>query len=780
MSRLPFAVVPLLSIALTGCAPEDPGKSDTGDAPATDADGDGSPADEDCDDTNASVNPGAEEVCDEIDNDCDGEVDEGLLLTLYNDADGDGHGDPTDPREACEPGDGAVDNDDDCDDADDQISPDADELCDGVDNDCDGVTDEETQDTVYLDADGDGHGDPDSATEACGVPDGYAAVGDDCDDSEALALPGGIEVCDEIDNDCDGFVDEDDATDAHTFYADVDGDGFGDPDSSTRSCEVATGYVDQARDCDDLDPDIRPDAPEICDTLDNDCDELIDDADPDVDRATGGTWYTDSDGDGYGDASADVWACTQPSDAVTDTTDCDDTDAAIHPAADEICNGGVDDDCDGAADDADAGVDLSTGSTWYADADSDGYGDSAAPTTACVQPSGTVTDTTDCDDTDGAINPGEAEVCNGGVDDDCSGAADDADAGVDLTTGATWYADDDSDGYGDATDSTDACLQPSGRVSDDTDCDDTDGTINPGETEAWYDGVDADCAGDDDYDADADGARSYVEAAGTDCADDDASVQDCGGSAASAGESCESVLDADSSLGDGAYWIDPDGSGAFEVDCDMTTGTGGWIELELDHSDASLVYQYSTSNPWRKCADDAAQYFNHLGGESSVAVDGSLTYGTETVTLSFLQPSTGTAYTATQTDAMRTLLTELHPDTRMIALTADDDSYSLEDGEGAGHEIYATDGTGVWTVLTPGTNAECGGSSTWPASGSRSAYYFWSTDAAYAEVAGTTGMTSGLMPALSASLILPYQVQAAIGTGGGAAFGWEEEIFLVR
>jgi hypothetical protein len=116
----------------------------------------------------------------------------------------------------------------------------------------------------------------------------------------------------------------------------------------------------------------------------------------------------------------------------------------------------------------------------------------------------------------------------------------------------------------------------------------------------------------------------------------------------------------------------------------------------------------------------------------------------------------------------------------MVALTADDDNYSLEDGDGSGHEIYATDGGGIWTVLTPGTNGECGGSTGWPQSGSQSAFYFWATDAADAAVAGTTGMTSGLMPALPANLILPYQVQAAIGTGGGVAFGWEEEVFLVR
>ena len=213
----------------------------------------------------------------------------------------------------------------------------------------------------------------------------------------------------------------------------------------------------------------------------------------------------------------------------------------------------------------------------------------------------------------------------------------------------------------------------------------------------------------------------------------------------------------------------------------MTSDGGGWIELELDHSDATLVYQYSTGNPWRKCADNAAAYYNHLGGEASVTVDGNITSSTPVdVTLSFLQPSTGTAYTATQAAALRTIVTELHPDTRIVTVTADDDGGSYEDGDGYGHEVYAQDSDGNWTVLTPGTNGECGGSSSWPQSGSRSAFYFWSTDAADSAVAGTTGMTSGLMGALPADLVLPVAIRAIVATGGGVAFGWEEEVFLVR
>ncbi|MEC8425048.1 MAG: MopE-related protein, partial [Myxococcota bacterium] len=657
----------------------------------------------------------------------------------------------------------------------------ADERCDGIDNDCDGQIDEGTRTTVYRDEDGDGFGDPTAPSEACGASDGYVDNRDDCDDTSAAARPGGIEVCDGVDNDCDALTDEDDAMDARTFYADVDGDGFGDPDNTTRSCALGVGYVDQARDCNDMDPDIRPGADEVCDGVDNDCDTLTDDTDQGVDRATGGTWYGDGDGDGYGDPAAGAWACTQPSGSVTDDTDCDDTSAAIHPGAPEVCNGGVDDDCDGYADDADVDVDLDTGTTWYADDDGDSYGDATDATRACVQPSATVGDATDCDDDDAGVHPGAVEVCNGGVDDDCNGDADDADAGVDLGTGTLWYIDDDDDGYGDAADGTPACAQPTGRVADGTDCDDTDGGIHPGTAEVWYDGVDADCGGDDDYDADADGAPSYAEAAGPDCADADPTVQDCGGSAASAGESCASILDSDATLGDGAYWVDPDGLGAFQVDCDMTTDGGGWVELELDSSDAVLVYQYSSSNPWRKCADDAAQHFHHTGTETTVAVDGNIAgAGPVDVTLTYLQPSTGTAYSIAEAEALRSVVGELHPGTRMVALTADDDGGSYEDGDTYGHEVYASDEGGTWTVLTPGTNGECGGSSSWPQAGSQSAFYLWATDPVDAAVSGTTGMTSGLMPSLPATLVMPVQIRFVVATGGGVAFGWEEAVFLVR
>jgi len=113
----------------------------------------------------------------------------------------------------------------DCDDNDPRRFPDASETCNGIDDDCDGVIDEDANDAVlyYVDADGDGFGNPDITSDACEAPTGFVENGSDCDDTESTAFPGGEEICDEIDNDCNGEVDE--GLD-ETFYIDEDGDGF--------------------------------------------------------------------------------------------------------------------------------------------------------------------------------------------------------------------------------------------------------------------------------------------------------------------------------------------------------------------------------------------------------------------------------------------------------------------------------------------------------------------------------------------------------------------------
>ena len=113
------------------------------------------------------MNPNALEICDGFDNNCDGEIDEGVTQTFYADEDGDGFGDPSVVKEACDILEGYVVSGNDCDDQNDSVYPAANELCDGLDNDCDGGIDEEVGSLFYVDADGDGIGDSEQMVTQC-------------------------------------------------------------------------------------------------------------------------------------------------------------------------------------------------------------------------------------------------------------------------------------------------------------------------------------------------------------------------------------------------------------------------------------------------------------------------------------------------------------------------------------------------------------------------------------------------------------------------------------
>jgi hypothetical protein len=503
----------------------DPPVEDTGPG-VQDADADGYPAGEDCDDDDASIHPGAEEICDGIDNDCDDEVDEGMLSTWYADGDGDGWGDDGAPTEACDAPSGAVERPGDCDDGNAESHPEAPERCNGLDDDCDDLIDEDLQEIWYRDGDGDGYGDADSSLESCDPGPGWVDDNLDCDDGDAEIRPGVEERCNDRDDDCDGAVDE---GLERAWYQDADGDGHGDPEEERVDCEPGTGWVTaaEADDCDDANSDIFPGADELCDTVDNDCDGTVDEDDA-IDAST---WHRDGDGDGYGDPTSTTLACAQPSGYLEDATDCDDGDDDVHPGADEPCDG-ADNDCDGDVDEGhdsdsdgiadcydseecdgldndgdglvdDDDPDVTGGDSWYADADGDGYGNPAFATTACGQPSGWVADDADCDDTAAGSNPGASERCDG-VDNDCDGITDEADA-VDAPG---WYLDGDGDGWG-AGVATTACSQPSGSVTDAGDCDDGDSGVYPG-AEERCDGVDQDCDGDIDEDP-VDGDAWYAD-----------------------------------------------------------------------------------------------------------------------------------------------------------------------------------------------------------------------------------------------------------------------------
>ncbi|MBJ96033.1 MAG: hypothetical protein CMP23_16335 [Rickettsiales bacterium] len=276
--------------------------------PGEDADGDGHAlAGGDCDDQDDSIYPGAPELQDSIDNDCDGLVDEGA-----EDVDDDG--------------DGMSDVQGDCDDNDPDVHPLADEVFNNQDDNCNGVIDEGTE---VVDDDG----------------DGFSELDGDCENANATIHPAALELLDQVDNDCDGISDE------NTVGSDDDGDGFSElqgdcddgnsatwpgapelSDGDDNDCngqvddgafitdDDGDGFSDLAGDCDDTNPYSYPGAPEYQDGEDNDCDGSVDE----------GMNAADNDGDGLSEAAGD----------------CNDANSLVYPGALEL-DDGIDNDCDG-------------------------------------------------------------------------------------------------------------------------------------------------------------------------------------------------------------------------------------------------------------------------------------------------------------------------------------------------------------------------------------------------------------------------------------------------
>ncbi len=593
----------------------------------------------DCDDTDSSVFPGAEEICNSLDDDCDTAVDEDAtdLATWYADDDSDTFGDSADTQEACEQPSGYVADSSDCDDSDGDVFPGADETCNDTDDDCDTDIDEDAADvaTWYTDADTDGFGDADDSTQSCDQPSGTVSDSSDCDDTDGSIFPGADESCNDVDDDCDTDVDED-ALDVVTWYEDLDEDTFGDPDSAADACDQPSGYVADDTDCDDTDGAIFPGAEEVCNTLDDDCDDNVDEGATDV-----GVWYVDADTDGFGDPGDTQESCEQPDGYVSNSTDCDDSLDSVYPGADETCND-TDDDCD-----TDVDEDAVDVGTWYPDSDSDTYVDASGEVTGCDQPDGYTTDSWggeayDCDDSNGAIFPGAEEVCNT-LDDDCD---DNIDEGA--TDLGTWYADDDSDTYGDSAVTQVSCEQPSGYVANSTDCDDTDGAVFPGADEACND-TDDDC--DDTVDEDATDASAWYADDDSDTFGDSADTvdaceqpdgyvsdsTDCDDTLDSvypgADETCNDAdddcdTDIDEDAADADLWYadaDADGygdPGAGTLGCDQPEDHVGNSE-DCDDTDAALNQDDADGDEWSTCAGDCDDEDPEVSPEATeVAYDG--------------------------------------------------------------------------------------------------------------------------------------------------------------